>query len=261
MDLGLKGKNVLVLASSKGLGRAVAEAYAKAGANVMLSARTEQALIQTAEEIASLGNGNVYWKTCDVSKKGELRELVDFAVSKLGGIDVLITNAGGPPPGKFEQLMDDQWQSAFELNVMSVVRAIRFCLPYLKKSKGKVVNITSMSMKEPVSGLLLSNVFRTGIMGLAKTLSDELAEYGILINTVGPGRIYTDRIKQLNKATASAANISETEVREKSEASIPLGRYGKPEEFANAILFLASDMNSYITGQAFVVDGGLTKAY
>lgn len=261
MDMGLKGKNVLVLAASRGLGKAVAEAYVNAGANVMIASRQEDLLLKTAEELSKVANQEVLYQGCDVTSNEQINQLVKATVKRLGGIDVLITNAGGPPPGKFEQLTDDQWQSAFELNLMSVVRTIRLCLPHLKKSKGKIVNITSMSMKEPVNGLLLSNVFRTGIMGLAKTLSHELAEHGILINTVGPGRIYTDRIKELNEVTAASTNISEDEVRRQSEASIPLGRYGKPEEFANAILFLGSQMNTYITGQAFVVDGGLTKAY
>ncbi|MDG5786079.1 SDR family oxidoreductase [Evansella sp. AB-P1] len=261
MDFGLRGKNVLVLASSKGLGRATAEAYARTGANVMISSRSVETLKQTAAEINEFAEGSIAWLPCDVTRPDDIKKLVDETAQRFGGLDVLVNNAGGPPPGKFEDLSEEDWDYAYNLNLMSTVRAIRYALPYLKVSKGKIVNITSISMKEPVEGLLLSNVYRMGITGLAKTLSKEFAEHGILINTVGPGRIDTERVQSLDKKAAEIENISEEEVRLRSADKIPLGRYGTPNEFANAILFLGSGLNTYITGQMFVVDGGLSKAY
>ncbi|WP_280770445.1 SDR family oxidoreductase [Salipaludibacillus daqingensis] len=261
MDLSLQGKNVLVLASSKGLGRATAEAYAKAGANVMITSRSEQNLKKTAEEISETAEGTIAYHPCDVSKSNDLKQLVEETVSKFGGLDVLINNAGGPPPGGFDDLTDDDWEWAFHLTLMSLVRTIRYALPYLKKSKGRIVNITSSSIKEPIDGLMLSNVYRMGIVGLAKTLSNEIAGDGVLINTVGPGRIDTDRVRSLDQKKAEIQHKTSEEVRENAEANIPLGRYGLPEEFANIVLFLGSGMNTYVTGQMFVADGGMTSSY
>lgn len=261
MDMGLKGKNVLVLASSKGLGKASAELYAKAGANVMITSRTEENLKWAAEDIKKHAEGKVTWKCCDVSNPAELESLIESTVQEFGGIDVLVNNAGGPPPGMFEELGDEEWEFAFQQNLMSVVRTVRLVLPYLKESRGKIINITSISMKEPVDGLLLSNVFRMGTAGLAKTLSRELAQYGILVNSIGPGRIATERLVELDGKRAERLNTSPEEVRKETEAGIPLGRYGKPEEFASTVLFLGSSLNTYITGQMFLVDGGMSKAY
>lgn len=261
MDLNLKGKNVLVLASSKGLGRATAEAYAKEGANVMITSRSEQNLNKTATEISENAEGTIAYHPCDVSKNDELKQLVNETVTKFGGLDVLVNNAGGPPPGGFEDLTDDDWEWAFQLTLMSIVRTIRYALPYLKISKGRIVNITSSSIKEPIDGLMLSNVYRMGIVGLAKTLSNEIAQDGVLINTVGPGRIDTERVRSLDGNKAENQRISTEKVRENAEAKIPLGRYGMPEEFANTVLFLGSGMNTYVTGQMFVADGGMTSSY
>ncbi|MCE7791590.1 SDR family oxidoreductase [Salipaludibacillus sp. CUR1] len=261
MDLGLKGKRVLVLASSKGLGKAAAEAYAKAGANVMLTSRTVKNVKQTAENLSSFAEGTIAYHPCDVSKKEDIKKLIDETAARFGGIDVLVNNAGGPPPGKFEDLDEEDWEWAYQLTLMSTVRAIRYALPYLKQSKGRIVNITSSSIKEPIDGLLLSNVYRMGIVGLAKTLSKELAPDGVLINTVGPGRIDTERVRTLDAAKAEKMQLTPEEVREQSEAAIPLGRYGEPEEFANIILFLGSGLNTYVTGQMFVADGGMTHSY
>ncbi|MFA9558591.1 SDR family oxidoreductase [Evansella sp. AB-rgal1] len=261
MGFGLKGKNVLVLASSKGLGKATAAAYAKEGANVMITSRNVSTLKKTAEELSTFAEGSIAWIPCDVSRADDVKKLVEETAQRFGGIDVLVNNAGGPPPGKFEQLSEKDWNFAYEQNLLSVVRTVQHALPYLKVSKGKIITITSMSMKEPVDGLLLSNVFRMGITGLTKTLSKEFAEYGILVNTVGPGRIDTERVQSLDSNLAESTGLVLEEVKKQMSEKIPLGRYGTPDEFANATLFLGSALNTYITGQMLIVDGGLTKAY
>ncbi|PYZ92647.1 3-oxoacyl-ACP reductase [Salipaludibacillus keqinensis] len=261
MSLHLQGKNVLVLASSKGLGRATAEAYANAGANVMITSRSEENLQKTAGEMSATADGVVAYHRCDVSKTEDLKQLMEATIAKFGSLDVLVNNAGGPPPGGFEDLTDDDWEYAFQLTLMSIVRTIRYALPYLKESKGRIVNITSSSIKEPIDGLMLSNVYRMGIVGLAKTLSNELASEGVLINTVGPGRIDTERLRTLEGKRAEALQTTPEQVRKNTEANIPLGRYGTPEEFANTVLFLGSGLNTYVTGQMFVADGGMTSSY
>lgn len=173
---------------------------------------------------------------------------------------MLVNNAGGPPAGTFEEMSDDDWQYAFELNLLSYIRFIRETLPYMKKKGGKIVNIASSSVKEPIPGLILSNTFRTGIIGLTKTLASELAQYEILINTVAPGRIATDRVASLDEIAANKQGKTKEEIEEMMKKTIPLGRYGKPEEFATYVCFLLSDMNSYMTGQTLLIDGGMVKS-
>ncbi len=176
-------------------------------------------------------------------------------------LDVLITNAGGPPAGNFDKFSDEDWQGAFELNLLSVVRLIRAALPHMReKGYGRIVNFTSSSIKQPLDNLILSNVFRTGVLGLSKSLSAELAPDGILINTLGPGRIATDRLASLDETRAENQGVPVEEVRRQSEASIPLGRYGQPDEFARVATFLASEANTYVTGQALLADGGMVRA-
>lgn len=260
MDLKLRGKNVLVAASSKGIGRAVAEEFAKEGANVALCSRNEEQLHKTAEEIKEHYGVKVYSHQADLTVKSDIEAFVQGTVSALGGLDVLITNSGGPPGGTFEEMEDEQWELAFQQNLMSVIRLIRGALPHLKQSgAGRIANIASISVKQPIDGLILSNTFRTGIAGLAKTLAGELAPYGILINTVGPGRIATDRTLYLDGLKAEARQVSIEEIRAESERSVPLGRYGQPEEIARMIVFLCSEANSYSTGQSIMVDGGLVR--
>lgn len=173
----------------------------------------------------------------------------------------IVNNAGGPPTGNFEQLDDDTWFSAFELTLLSIVRAIRAVLPYMRKQKsGRIVNIASSSFKQPIENLTLSNTFRTGIVGLAKSLSQELAKDNILINTVGPGQIETDRLLEIKETIATSQGVDADVVKKQAESMIPLGRFGTPEEFANILVFLCSGANTYITGQSLLIDGGLIKA-
>jgi 3-oxoacyl-[acyl-carrier protein] reductase len=260
MELQLSGKTAVIAASSQGLGKAIAEGLLKEGANVVISGRDEAKLKSVADELGLMGSGKVVFKRTDITNPEDIRNLVQTAVEHFGGVDILVNNAGGPPAGSFESITDEQWQTAFELNLLSYIRLIREALPYLKQNGGKIINIASSSIKEPIPGLLLSNTFRTGIVGLTKTLSQELAQYGILINTVAPGRIATDRVRHLDEINAEKMQISREEVEEKVKGSIPLGRYGNPDEFAKVVVFLASDANSYMTGSSFLVDGGMVKS-
>ncbi|MFB5663238.1 SDR family oxidoreductase [Alteribacillus sp. HJP-4] len=262
MDLELEGKVVLVLAASKGLGRAAALQFAEEGAHVMISSRNEDDLARTQQEIIKqTNNENIAYAACDITKPEDITRLVDAAVSKFGPIDVLVNNAGGPPAGGFESFTDEQWEQAFQLNLLSFIRAIRAVLPSMKeKQRGHIINFASSSIKQSIDNLILSNTFRAGIVGLSKSLSQELASDNILINTIGPGRIATDRVDELDGIKAEKANTSVENIKKQAESSIPLGRYGEPEEFAKQAVFLCSGANTYVTGQSFVVDGGMVKA-
>ncbi|MFS0674010.1 SDR family oxidoreductase [Ornithinibacillus sp. 179-J 7C1 HS] len=262
MDLGLKGKSVIVMAASKGLGKATALQFAAEGAHVVISSRKEDDLIATTREIQeNTSNQNVSYKTCDVTNPQDIKTLIQFAVEKYGTVDVLVNNAGGPPAGGFEDFDDDAWQNAFELNLLSYVRAIREVLPYMKQqNRGHIINFTSSSIKQTLDNLILSNTFRAGVVGLAKSLSQELAKDNILINTIGPGRIATERVHELDTIRAEKLGVTYDEVKASTEKSIPMGRYGNPVEFAKQAVFLCSSANTYVTGQTLLVDGGLVKA-
>lgn len=260
MELNLNGKTALIAASSQGLGFAIAERLVREGANVMISGREERKLKQKAYDLESIGAGKVACQIADITKTADIRELVAVTAETFGGIQLLVNNAGGPPAGSFEDLSDEAWQAAFELNLLSYVRMIREVLPYLKKQGGKILNIASSSIKEPIPGLILSNTFRTGIVGLSKTLASEFAPDNILINTIAPGRIATDRVKHLDQVNADKLGLDLATVELQVKAGIPLKRYGTPEEFANVAAFLLSDANSYMTGSSFLVDGGMIKS-
>ncbi|MGE7764296.1 SDR family oxidoreductase [Peribacillus sp. NPDC096540] len=260
MDLHLQKKNALILASSQGLGKAIAAELVKEGANVMLASRDEKKLAVVQRELSQLGAGKVAYMVTDITKPEDIKSLVEQTAVEFGGIDILINNAGGPPGGAFSDFNDDEWQQSFELNLLSFIRTIRESLPHLKKQGGKIVNIASSSIKEPIPGLVLSNTFRTAIVGLSKTLATELAPDQILINTVGPGRIATDRIQHLDQFNAEKQGVTTEEITEKSINKIPLGRYGEPEEFARFVTFLVSGANTYLTGQSYLVDGGMVKS-
>ncbi|MEH7882977.1 SDR family oxidoreductase [Bacillus sp. JJ1609] len=260
MELQLSGKTAVIAASSQGLGKAIAEGLLREGVNVVVSGREEEKLKDVVAELKQIGSGKVVFQRTDITNPEDIKQLIQTAVDQFGGVDILVNNAGGPPAGSFETITDGQWQTAFELNLLSYIRLIRESLPFLKEHGGKIINIASSSIKEPIPGLLLSNTFRTGIVGLTKTLAQELAQYGILINTVAPGRIATDRVRHLDEVNAEKMQISREEVEERVKGTIPLGRYGKPEEFAKVVVFLASDANSYMTGSSFLVDGGMVKS-
>lgn len=260
MDFHLAGKTAVIAASSQGLGYAIAEQLVKEGTNVVISGRDEEKLRNKMAELRKAGPGKCVYQRADMTKPEDIKLLVSKGVETFGSIQILVNNAGGPPAGSFEDFTDKDWQAAFELNVLSYVRLIRAALPYLKIQGGKILNIASGSVKEPIPGLILSNTFRTGIVGLSKTLAGELASYGILVNTIAPGRIATDRIKQLDQGMAEREGKNIEMIAQQMKAAIPLKRYGTPEEFAKVAVFLLSDANTYMTGSTFFVDGGMIKS-
>ncbi|SET60108.1 3-oxoacyl-[acyl-carrier protein] reductase [Oceanobacillus limi] len=262
MDLGLQGKSVIVTAASKGLGKATATAFAMEGAHVLISSRNAATLKEAVTNIRKeTGNENVDYIVCDMKKAADIKALVEKAVNWNGTVDVLINNAGGPPAGSFLDMNDADWYHAFELNLLSFVRTIREVIPYMQKQQqGHIVNLASSSMKQSLDQLLLSNAIRPGVAGLTKSLAQEFGQDNILINAVGPGTIETDRILELNEIKAQNLGVPVEKLTKEAEHNIPMKRYGKPEEFANAIVFLASSANTYISGQSLLVDGGLVKA-
>ncbi len=262
MEIGLTNKNVVVMASSQGLGKAIALEFAKEGTNVFLTSRNEASLQQTAEEIKQLsGNDQIYYQTCDMSSADDIEKLFQEVNQNLGSVDILINNTGGPKAGGFEEVTDEDWYASFEKNLLSYIRTTRAVIPHMKNNHfGRIINISSSSTKEVIDDLILSNTFRSGMVGLTKTLARELAQYNILVNTVGPGRIETDRIIELDSTTAEKQGVSLDDITKENMSLIPIGRYGKPEEFARVVVFLASNANTYLTGQSLVIDGGMLKA-
>ena len=262
MDLGLTNKNVVVMASSKGLGKATALEFAKAGANVFLTSRSEATLRETADELKQIsGNEKIYVHACDMTSLDDIDKLFQAVIQKLGTVDVLINNTGGPKAGGFETVTDADWTQSFEQNLLSYIRTTRAAIPHMKEQQfGRIINISSSSTKEVIDNLILSNTFRAGMVGLTKSLARELAPFNILVNAVGPGRIETDRLIELDTITAEKSGVPMDKITNGNKLLIPLGRYGKPEEFAKIVVFLASNANTYLTGQSLVVDGGMLKA-
>ncbi|HXH84033.1 MAG TPA: SDR family oxidoreductase [Candidatus Tectomicrobia bacterium] len=256
MDLGLRGKVALVTAASKGMGKACAMALAAEGARVAMCARTEADLKAAAEEVRARTGGEVLAMRADVTRAGDVTALVEHVNRTWGGVDILIANAGGPPRGMFEEMTDEQWQGAFEVSLLSVVRLVRAVLPTMKsRNWGRILTIQSVSVKQPIPELLLSNAVRPGTHGLMKTLAGQLGRHNITVNTLCPGRILTDRLL----SGARTAGLPEDEYLKRAGADVPLGRVGTPEEFAAVAVFLASERASYVTGVALQVDGGLVR--
>lgn len=264
MDLHLRGKVYLVAGASKGLGYAIAERLLLEGACVSI-AGSDAERIQKAEEALRLHlntgeSGNVCGFCCDVNEPEQIKAWVTSSLARFSNIDGLVVNAGGPPAGKFDDFDDDQWLQAFNLTLMSAIRLIRSVLPVMRQQgAGSILTLTSSSVKEPIDFLLLSNVMRSGVTSLAKSLSRSEASYGIRVNNLVPGLIATDRMTGLDEMQAQSKNISAKEQRRLTSSQIPLGRYGEPNEFANAAAFLLSDCASYITGSTLTVDGGTMK--
>lgn len=262
MNLELTDRPVIVCASSAGLGKATALEFAREGARVMLCARREAELQRAVADIKAATSREPRYTIADLTQAADVVRLIEATASAFGGIFTLVNNSGGPPAGTFDQFDDNAWQSAFELNLLSYVRTTRAALPYLRKGGGgRIVNFTSTSVKSPIDNLILSNAFRTGVMGLTKTLASELGRDGVLVNVIGPGRIQTERIEQLDMIRAKKAGISIEQVRDDTCKTIPLCRYGRPDEYAKMVVFLGSPANTYITGQTVLVDGGMVKAY
>lgn len=261
MDIGLKGKAAAVMAASDGLGRASARALAMGGADVAICGRREEPLRKTAAALAEESGRRVVPIVADVSQPLDVERFVNAAASDLRGLHVLVVNAGGPPHGSFEQLGDAQWQQAFDLTLMSAVRAVRAALPHFRtEGGGSVVGIQSMSVKQPIDNLLLSNAMRMSVVGLFKSLAIEYGRENIRFNLVLPGAIATERQRDLIRSQADKAGITEVAQLAKRTASTPLGRIGEPEDIGEAVAWLASERARYVTGATLQVDGGLIRS-
>ena len=252
MELGLKNKVAFVAASSQGLGKAVALELAKEGAKVIINGRKKELLDKTKNEIEQQTNAEVLALVGDLSVSNEREQVIKEALQKYNSIDILVTNTGGPPSGKFEQFKEEDWDNAYKTLLKSAVGLINGFLPGMKeKHWGRIIAITSQAVKQPVNNLILSNSVRASVAGLIKTLSIELGQYNITVNNVMPGYTETDRLKHLSQNNPSFESSA--------KAEIPLGRFGRPEEFAAAVTFLASEKAGFITGVSLAVDGGWIK--
>ena len=263
MELGLKSKVLFASASTDGLGLGIAESALAEGAFVFLGGRSQERLdaaLKRLAKVAKASSGRAAGATLDMSSAGSIEAWVAAGKATMGEPDALLVNSGGPPPGDFETLVGDEpWQAAFNLTLMSSVRLIRAVLPSLKAKGGSILTITSSSVKEPWPGLILSGVMRSGVASLVKSLSIELAPYGIRVNNIAPGNIMTGRLEKLIAAEAKGAGISPDQRLSQRQANIPMGRIGEVEEFGRAGAFLLSPAASYLNGLTLLVDGGMSK--
>lgn len=260
MDLQLKGKRALVTGASRGLGYAIARGLAMESARVAINSRDPSAIHSAAQVLQAESGSEIIPIPGDVSQPSTPALIVQQSVEALGGLDILVTNSGGPPPGKFETFEDQTWQQAFELNFLSHVRLIRAALPYLRQSpSASVLTLTSYSVKQPIPNLILSNSIRAATVGLTKSLALELGADGIRFNSILPAWIETERVRQLMEQRAKMNNTTVEEEIAKQAQDSPFGRMGKPEELANAAVFLVSPAASFITGVMLTVDGGMYK--
>jgi 3-oxoacyl-[acyl-carrier protein] reductase len=261
MDLGLNNKIALVSAASRGLGRAVAEELAAEGASVIICARNEETINRTANEIVESTSAPILAVAADVSKPEEVARLVQSGIERFGRIDVLVTNAGGPPAGPFESFSLEQWEAATRLLLHSAVELARQVLPGMKQRRwGRILNITSIAVKQPVDNLILSNSLRAAVTGFARTLANEVASFGITVNNIMPGYTRTERVEELSRMMAEKEGSTPAEFVARWEKEIPMRRIGEPREFAALAAFLVSERASYITGTSIPVDGGWIKA-
>jgi 3-oxoacyl-[acyl-carrier protein] reductase len=257
MQTGLTGKVALVTAASKGLGLATALGLAGEGCDLAICSRDEASVNAAAHQIRQATGRRVLALTADVSQKADIDRLLKATLDTYGGIDILVSNTGGPPTGQFMDFDDAAWQKAFDNLLMSAVRLSRGVIPAMKaRGGGRIIYITSGYVKQPMPALVLSNAFRAAITGMSKTLSAQVAKDGITVNCVAPGRIDTERVQWLDSDVAARTGRTADAVKSDWEAKIPAGRYGKPEEFAGAVVFLCSEGASYITGSTLMVDGG-----
>ena len=260
MDLGLKDKRVIVAAASEGIARAAAEKFALEGARIAICSRDREKINRAADAIRTLSGMDVIAEALDVTDETAVTQFVQVVEQQYGGIDVCVTNAGGPPARMFLETTTEEWQRAFQLNLLSTVAFCRAVLPGMQQRQwGRIVSITSITTRQPVGDLIYSNTVRAGVLGLLKSLSNEFGKDGITVNNVAPGYTLTDRMHQLVAARSTAAGISEEAYLEQVVADTPLRRAGRADETADAIVFLASERASYITGQTLLVDGGIYR--
>lgn len=258
MDLGLKGKIALVAGGSKGLGKAVALELLREGCTVGICARDRATLDRTVDELSH--EGSVWGHACDLTDIEQGRGFVRTGLEKLGRVDVLVTNAGGPPPGSFMDFDEEAWMNAFRLNALSTITLIRSAIPsMIAQAWGRIITITSVAVQQPIDGLVLSNGVRMSVVGFSKTLSREMAKHGITVNNVCPGYTRTERVEQLATKLAVDRGVRAEDVRAAWEADIPMGRLGEARELAAVVAFLASERASYVTGTSVAVDGGFAR--
>ena len=262
MDLSIKGKNAIVCASSQGLGKSAAVDLAKEGVNLAICSRNKDKINLVKEEIEQTSDVKVVAIEADLSSEKDISALFQEAKKELKTIDILINNNGGPPPSTFEELTDEDWQKTFNSTMMSAIRLSKLVLPDMKKNKwGRIINISSVSVKTPVNGLFLSNSIRMGVLGWAKALSDEVAPHGITVNSVCPGTTKTERIEQILNAQSESSGKDKSEIEEAMANSIPMLRIGQASDLSALITFLASEKASYMTGLAVQVDGGSARTF
>lgn len=261
MDLGIKGRVALVAASSMGLGKAVALQLSNEGAKVIICAREKERLFKTRDEIAAETGGKASAFVADVTDRKQVRRMVEQVMNEFPTVEILVCNAGGPPSGIAEEFTLDDYRQALELNLLSTVNLCYEVIPYMKKQKwGRIINMNSVSAKQPIDTLILSSTARAGVLGFSKSLSNQLAPFGITVNSICPGYTRTERVENLAKTFEEKGKGSVEDFYKNIEESIPLGRLGKPEEIAHAVAFLASEGAGYITGVTLQVDGGYIKA-
>ena len=261
MDLGLKGKVAFVAAASQGLGRAISDELAAEGASLILNSRSSDKINAVCSEINRQTDCDVFASPGDLSNRSELERAVDAGLAHFGKIDILVTNIGGPPAGTFESLDRDNWDTAYQNLLVSVIDLTLLVLPGMKeRGWGRILNVTSISVKQPVDNLILSNSLRAAVTGFAKTLSNEVAEFGITVNNILPGYTLTERVEQLARSTSQKDGISIDQVKSRWESQIPMKRLGRPDEFAALAAFLVSERASYITGSSIAVDGGWIRS-
>lgn len=261
MELGLKGKTALITASSTGIGRAVAEAFAEEGCNVVICSRSKDKLIETSHEIKNKYNIEPFWGICDLGNQKDIENFYQVINNQFGKVDILVNNCGGPVPGFFSDLSEEDWNNAFKQVLMSVVRFSHLVLPgMIEQEWGRIINITSIAVKQPVHNLMLSNSLRAGVTGFAKSLSNEVGSKNITVNNVAPGYTLTHRLYELAVVRAKTSGISHEEILAEMSKDVPMNRLAGPEEISALVLFLASQKASYITGTTIQIDGGSTKA-
>ena len=260
MDLGLKGRGVIVAASSQGIGRAAAEAFAREGAQVAMCARNESILREAAAHIRTETGAEVYADNLDVTDSARVQRFVEEVAKRFGRIDVCVTNAGGPPAKNFLSISPDEWRKAVDLNFLSVVHLAKAVIPYMQRHRwGRIITITSVTVKQPVAELIMSNAVRAAVVGLVKSLSNEFGKDGILVNNVAPGYTATERLQELAGVRALSAGTSPEQIYQSWRAEIPLRRLGDPQDIADVILWLASERAAYVTGQTVLADGGIYR--